>query len=212
LSSSEGDHGRATQFVKTGYKPLNAIQFPTIGALVSREIARDDIDLPGYVNILPGDNSRFLGGGFLSPQFSPLTIGERGAGPDDLKVPNISPSGDLTPKEFDDKLSLLHAQEHRYAARRRGDVVDGLKSAADQAIRLMQKEAALAFNLDAEDESVRAAYGRSSFGQGCLLARWLVERGVSFVEVTLDGWNIGVDKWPLAFTRRDMDNDGNPKP
>ena len=54
---------------------------------------------------------------------------------------------------------------------------------------MIKTEARGAFRLDEEKAKLRDAYGRSRFGQGCLLARRLVERGVSFVEVTLDGWD-----------------------
>jgi uncharacterized protein (DUF1501 family) len=63
------------------------------------------------------------------------------------------------------------------------------QTAYDRAVRLMRTTAAKAFNLDEEPSAVRDAYGRSLFGQGCLLARRLVERGVPFVEVTLAGDN-----------------------
>jgi hypothetical protein len=53
----------------------------------------------------------------------------------------------------------------------------------------MKSAAAKAFDLDDEKAPVRDAYGRNLFGQGCLLARRLVERHVPFVEVTLNGWD-----------------------
>jgi uncharacterized protein (DUF1501 family) len=63
------------------------------------------------------------------------------------------------------------------------------QSAYDRAVRLMRTTAAKAFDLDEEKSAVRDGYGRNLFGQGCLLARRLVERRVPFVEVTLDGWD-----------------------
>jgi uncharacterized protein (DUF1501 family) len=54
---------------------------------------------------------------------------------------------------------------------------------------MIETEARGAFRLEEEPAKLRDAYGRNRFGQGCLLARRLVERGVSFVEVTLDGWD-----------------------
>ena len=63
------------------------------------------------------------------------------------------------------------------------------QNAYDRAVRLMRTAAAKAFDLDEEKAAVRDAYGRNLFGQGCLLARRLVERQVPFVEVTLNGWD-----------------------
>jgi uncharacterized protein (DUF1501 family) len=59
----------------------------------------------------------------------------------------------------------------------------------------MRTEAAKAFNLEEEKSALRDAYGRNLFGQGCLLARRLVERGVPFVEVTMGGVNGGAFGW-----------------
>jgi uncharacterized protein (DUF1501 family) len=77
-------------------------------------------------------------------------------------------------------------------------VANSIQAAAARAVRLMRPEAAAAFNLDDEKGKVRDAYGRSLFGQGCLLARRLVERGVPFVEVTLDGWDTHSNNFGLV--------------
>ncbi|MBX9626673.1 MAG: DUF1501 domain-containing protein, partial [Gemmataceae bacterium] len=76
-----------------------------------------------------------------------------------------------------------------FAAGRPAPVAESVRAATLQAVRLMRPEAAAAFDLDAETDKTRAAYGKGVFAEGCLLARRLVERGVPFVEVTLDGWD-----------------------
>src|SRR5262249_36338141 len=63
------------------------------------------------------------------------------------------------------------------------------QDAYERAVRLMRTAAAKAFDLDEEKATMRDAYGRNLFGQGCLLARRLVERQVPFIEVTLNGWD-----------------------
>ena len=78
--------------------------------------------------------------------------------------------------------------------RRSGAPGQSRQTAYDRAVRLMQTNAARAFDLDAEPAKLRDRYGRNLFGQGCLLARRLVEQGVPFIEVTLDragnpGWS-----------------------
>jgi hypothetical protein len=67
--------------------------------------------------------------------------------------------------------------------------VRAYKDMYDDALRLMKSEDLKAFDLNAEPQAVRAAYGNNGFGQGCLLARRLVENDVRFVEVTLGGWD-----------------------
>src|SRR5207237_8595437 len=69
-----------------------------------------------------------------------------------------------------------------------------------KAQKMIDTEAKGGFRLDEEPAKLRDAYGRNRFGQGCLLARRLVERGVSFVEVTLDGWDTHVNNFEMVKT------------
>lgn len=191
MTSKEGDHGRATQFVKTGYLPQGAIQFPAVGALLAQEIGREEIDLPGFVSIAPERLAATAGGGFLGPRFGPLVVGgqERAGLGDALKVPDLERLAGVTDSAQAERLALLNGLETRFHTGRESAVVDALRAATTRALRLMQPQAAAAFRLEDESESVRNAYGRTLFGQACLLARRLVERGVACVEVTLGGWD-----------------------
>ncbi|OWK46525.1 DUF1501 domain-containing protein [Fimbriiglobus ruber] len=197
MATKEGDHGRARFVSLTGYAPQGAIQFPAIGSLVSHEFADPDTDLPGFVSIGGRANGgeAAIGGGFLGPRFSPLVVGGgRGRpgpamGADDLKVPDLSLPADVSAASQTKRLDLLSGLERDFESGRGSPVADTLKAATDRAVRLMRPEAAAAFRLEDEKDTLRDTYGRTTFGQGCLLARRLVERGVSFVEVTLDGWD-----------------------
>ncbi len=93
------------------------------------------------------------------------------------------------------RMKLLAGLEEGFDPGDGAPVAETLRAATDQAVRLMRPEAAAAFRLDDEKSSLRDAYGRTTFGQGCLLARRLVQRGVSFVEVTLDGWDTHNDNF-----------------
>lgn len=188
LTSREGDHGRATVFVKTGYTPQGPIQFPHVGAAVARELASESLDLPAFVSVAPGRGAG-VGGGFLGPKFAPLAIGETATSPADLTVPDLTRAAGVTAAALDDRVGLLAGLERRFEADRPSPVVDVLQAATAKAVRLMKPEAASAFDLTTEPARVRDGYGRTLFGQGCLLARRLVERGVPFVEVTLGGWD-----------------------
>ncbi len=86
-------------------------------------------------------------------------------------------------------MDLLQGLQRDFLARHGGAAPRSHQAAYDRALRLMRTAAAKAFNLSEEAPSLRDAYGRNFFGQGCLLARRLVERGVPFVEVTLDNWD-----------------------
>lgn len=188
LTSKEGDHGRATSFVKTGYTPQGPIQFPHVGAAVARELVVESLDLPAFVSIAPG-RTAMIGGGFLGPKFAPLAIGETATGPAELTVPDLDRAKGVSQAALDDRVNLLAGLENGFESGRTSPVVDSLRTATTKAVRLMKPEAAAAFDLSREADRVRESYGRTLFGQGCLLARRLVERGVPFVEVTLGGWD-----------------------
>lgn len=187
MSTREGDHSRARVVSMTGYTPQGAIQFPALGSLVSHEFNVTN-DIPNYVRV--GGQPTVSGGGFLGPQYAPFVVGGRGR----REMP--AANAVLKVEDLHAESESLLAQRLRLQAELRSvsrmpasPVVDALESASDRALRLMNPRAAAACNLDDEERSLRDSYGTGAFGQGCLLARRLVERGVSFVEVSLDGWD-----------------------
>lgn len=196
MATREGDHGRARLVSLTGYSPQGAIQFPALGALVAHELAAPDADLPGFVSIGGRINAgdATLGGGFLGPRYSPLVVGGGGRrrmpdAAEDLSVPDLGRPKAISAGQHSKRLGLLEGLDRDFETGKGSAVADTLKAATDRAVRLMRPEAAAAFRLEDEKETLRDSYGRTTFGQGCLLARRLVERGVAFVEVTLDGWD-----------------------
>jgi hypothetical protein len=194
MATREGDHGRASYLATTGYIPQGALQFPALGSLVSKELADESLDLPGYVSVSPRRNQN-LGGGFLGPRYSPLVVGDRdrsrepAASAESIRVPDLTRPRSISDATYADRLDLLAELEREFHAGKDSPVVDSMQSAVARAVRLMRPEAAGAFRLEDEDPKLLERYGRGNFGQGCLLARRLVERGVSFVEVALDGWD-----------------------
>jgi hypothetical protein len=200
LTSKEGDHGRATFLLRTGYLPQGPIEYPSIGALVSKELGDEQSELPNFVSIAPFRvlNQGAFGSGFLGPRHAPLIVGENGFGaggqgqngPDRaLRVQDLAPPAEIGKDQTDARMDLLRAVQHDFLAGHPDRPALSHQSAYDRALRLMRTTAAKAFDLDAEKAPVRDAYGRNLFGQGCLLARRLVERRVPFVEVTLNGWD-----------------------
>ncbi|MGH7129784.1 MAG: DUF1501 domain-containing protein, partial [Planctomycetaceae bacterium] len=70
MTSSEGDHQRATQLMMTGYRPRGGnVNYPVLGSLISKELGRADNDLPNFVSISPFRFAQ-LGAGFLGPQYA----------------------------------------------------------------------------------------------------------------------------------------------
>jgi hypothetical protein len=194
MATKEGDHGRATLHLRTGNLPQGAIDFPVLGSLVAREKEQPGSDLPGYVSITPRVGVAALSAGFLGPQYAPLVVGGVGDvfGGDPaggLRVENLGLPANVSPTRMTDRLALLDESEADFLASRPGSATASHRSAYQRAVRLMRESAARAFDLSDEDDKLRDRYGRTRFGQGCLLARRLVERGVPFVEVALGGWD-----------------------
>jgi Protein of unknown function (DUF1501) len=207
MTTREGDHGRAAYFLRTGYMPAGEIQYPPIGALLAHELGAEDAVLPKFVSIAPdrGVNPAAYSPGFLGPQYAPLVVGDAGmvAGQQGqnvyeraLRVENLEAPHSVLPSHVDARIDLVAEMDRGFLQQHQGSAAAlNHQAAYDRAARLVRSAAGKAFDLDDEKDAVRDAYGRNLFGQGCLLARRLVERGVPFVEVTLGGVNGGVFGW-----------------
>ena len=208
MSTKEADHGRATYYMRTGHVPGGPIQYPALGALVAKELEQPDAELPGFVSVAP---SRFLspaayGPGFLGPQYAPLMVGEnanfiavqpnnRDAYEGALKVKDMDLPRGVGDKRAVARVRLLDEMEQDFLAERAGPASLSHRTAYQRAVHMMRSTAAKAFDLSDEPAKLRDAYGRNLFGQGCLLARRLVERGVPFVEVTLSNAPGAPNNW-----------------
>jgi hypothetical protein len=206
MSTKESDHSRASYLLRTGRVPGGPVQYPTIGSALSKELGSLEAELPNFVSIAP---FRFLspaayGPGFLGPEHAPLIVGENAAifGPQQqqnvdqaLRVEDLDLPGGVSQARANARVQLLDDMEQGFLARRSGVGPLAHRTAYQRAVTLMRSRAARAFDLNGESRATRDGYGRTLFGQGCLLARRLVERGVPFVEVTLStapGVNNGI--------------------
>jgi len=197
MSTKEADHGRATYTMRTGHAPGGPIQYPALGALVAKELESPDAELPSFASIGP---SRFnspgaYGPGFLGPRYAPLIVGENAANiggqqtDQALKVQALDLPASVGAARAAARVQLLEEMEEDFLAERSGIASLSHRTAYQRAVTMIRSPAAKAFNLEEEAKELRDRYGRNLFGQGCLLARRLVERGVPFIEVNLGGWD-----------------------
>ncbi len=194
MSTKEGDHTRATYFMHTGYLPQGPIRYPTVGAFLSKQLRDESCDLPSFVSVNPfrAFSPAAYGPGFLGPSWSPLVVESSMTGDEEnrdvsFEVSNLKTASGVTPQQADARLQLLASLEHDFLAKRPGGPGTSHVQSYERAVRMMKSAAVEAFHLDSEEAILRDAYGRNPFGQGCLLARRLIESGVSFVEVNLSG-------------------------
>ncbi|NCF92920.1 MAG: DUF1501 domain-containing protein, partial [Verrucomicrobiaceae bacterium] len=182
LSSTQGAHEQGQYFMHSSYTPRGTIQHPGLGAWMHRLDGRKNSTLPASVRI--GGSSRGSGSGFLESKFAPLVINNPNDG-----LKNSKRRQGMSEKEFKDRLDLASAFDEEFHRRYNHKKVRAYTDMYEDAIRLMKSEDLKAFDLNKESKDVRDEYGDNSFGQGCLLARRLIENDVRFVEVSLGGWD-----------------------
>ncbi len=181
MVSSEKEHDRAIALVRTGYQPSSAIRYPTFGAVVARDRERFEADLPSFVRIgKPRITTRDVDSGVLGVRYNPFKIDQSGVLP-----PNLAAG--VAPEVMRRRLALAEQFDGQFAGNGGAAAAAEKKQVYDRTARLVLSPRAGVFDLSSEPDPLRDAYGRTNFGQGCLLARRLVEQGVSFVEVISTG-------------------------
>ncbi|HWB11422.1 MAG TPA: DUF1501 domain-containing protein [Pirellulales bacterium] len=196
LSTKEGEHGLATQLMMTGYPVQQAgVRYPSLGSLLAKELGNDESDLPNFISLSP---FRMVDAGFLGPNYAPLTVSGASDDPNtraNLALEDLAPPRDRGDKAMKSQFDVLRFLEREFDKGDKADAVKAHRASYAKAMRMVESQGRKAFQLDEEPTELRDAYGRNRFGQGCLLARRLVERGVAFVEVTLAGAPGNVAGW-----------------
>jgi hypothetical protein len=189
MTSREGNHGRATYLLHTSYAPSGGIVHPGIGSIVARSLGQADFDLPNFVSI----QGASVGPSFLGVQHAPFVVLDPNRPPDNLTAP-------VADQRLNRRLNLMRELEEPFAQSGAASHVRDHQTLYGQTARFVLSPRVRSFNLDLEPERLRDAYGRSPYGQGCLMARRLVEAGVPFVEVQSSGWDTHGNE--LASLRR----------
>jgi hypothetical protein len=179
MTNKEGNHQRATYQLHTGYVPSATIKHPHLGCSMVSERGESKFDLPHIVSI----GGTTIGAGFLGAAIEPFVVQNPQQPPENTE-PRVG--GD----RFRRRLGLLERIEGAGFERTGGsDRVRDHKALYRQTSKMILSPHMKAFRLDDEPEPLRDAYGRTPFGQGCLLARRLVQAGVTFIEVRSNGWD-----------------------
>jgi len=196
MNGKEGQHPRATFFMHTGYLPSPAVKYPTFGSIVAKELGDPASDLPSFVRIGAGQgaNASAMGGaGILGVDYDPLLMTAAGRPPENTALATDE-------KRFHRRLDLLGRLQSDYANHGGQQEVSDHQKIYAQASRLVLSPKMEGFNLDKEPQKVKDAYGSSAFGQGCMLARRLIETGVTFVEVSHGPWDTHQDNFNRTKT------------
>jgi hypothetical protein len=202
LTTTEGDHMRGNQLMHSSYTPNPAIAFPSLGSIVSHEAPKlagyREISLPNYIAVGGGAG----GPGFLGMTYAPFSIQNPGTPPENVRPPQgLGGSEVETEDRIQRRRRLWNTVEGQFMQDRapylttekdRAKFADGSKNHNDvyqRAFQLVASKDGKVFDLKGESAAALAAYGNSQFGRSALMARRLVEAGVSAVEISLGGWD-----------------------
>lgn len=193
LAHTEGAHERASHLLLTGWTPVPGLVYPSIGSVVAKELGGIGA-MPPYVAI-PQSSFGFNYGnaGYLEAAYNPFAVG---GDPNDanFQVRDVALPGGIAAERLEGRRTLLQAVD---AGFRRFESLPSSRSRSEftqRAYDMISSPAAKkAFQIQEEPAAVRDAYGRHAVGQGCLLARRLVEAGVRFVTVNHGGWDTHSD-------------------
>ena len=180
MNTETGAHGPGQYLMRTGYKQIATTRHPGLGAWIHRLAGRSHETLPHSVLIGGGE-----GPGYLGSQYAPVPIGNPRKGLQNTKSPRY-----LAENQFERRMRLATAFDTSFRSlAKQSSRVNGYDSLYREAIGLLKSEDLKAFDITKEPKKAQEAYGKSQFGQGCMLARRLVEHGVRYVEVSLKGWD-----------------------
>lgn len=183
LTSNQGAHEQGNYFMHTSYAPRGTIRHPGLGAWLNLfQPGAGHDTLPNYVYV--GNDSRHPGAGFLPAVHQPLFVNHPESG-----IKNVTRQDGLSAEKLEKRLGLAAELDREFVEAFPHRRVKAYAEMYDGAMRMMRSADLKAFDLAAESEAIRRAYGADPFGQGCLLARRLLEHGVRFVEVSLGGWD-----------------------
>jgi uncharacterized protein (DUF1501 family) len=188
MSTREADHNRGRYYMHTGYVPSTTVEHPSYGAVIAHELADQvpNLEIPPFVSVGGGS----VGPGFLGMTYAPFVVDTNG------DVRNLK--FEIDQSRLEQRLLTLKAIENSFASQNRGDVPKDHQKILDKTISLMTSKQMEAFKVDKEPKEVLERYGvtggqgmraNPGFARGCLMARRLVEQGVSFVEVDFGGWD-----------------------
>jgi hypothetical protein len=180
VTSNQGAHEQASYLMHTSYQKRGTIVHPTFGSWVAKLSGAINRTIPSHVKIGGGGG----GAGFLESRYGALPINNPRAG-----LSNSSMADYLDATQFNDRIKLAESLNTVFREQYDQKQIRAYTDLYRDAVKLMKSEDLKAFDISSEPEAMTELYGESNFGQGCLLARRLIENKVRYVEVTRGGWD-----------------------
>ena len=185
VTSTQGAHLQGIYYMRTSYEMNQTIRHPGMGAWGSHFLGPGETALPQNVKI--GGSITGFWGGFLDPKHAAFPVANPTLGIQNGELPES-----ISGARFERRLQRLRAMNAKYVKGTPSDATNAHVQLFDEAVKLMKSAELEGFDLSRESKQKRESYGDNTLGQGCLLARRLVERGVRFVEVNDRGWDMHI--------------------
>lgn len=177
VNTSENDHGKGKYMMFHGRKQTPGGNFPKLGAVAAKALAARDNPLPGHVLITNGGGGgRNNDSAYLGPRFASISLGNGKPPQNTARPDSLTADSDAARQEFRRKLN------DQFMSRRRSAMTEAFTYSYEQALQMMEKRDV--FDLSKEPAQDLERYGKHDLGQHCVLARRLLEKGITYVEVS----------------------------
>jgi len=187
MTHGEAAHERGTHNMFTGYRPSPALQYPSMGSVVSHELGPRN-NMPPYIAV-PGINTPHAGTGYLGSAYGAFALGSDPA-QSGFSVRDLTLPGGIDVKRFEERREMRAAVDAHFSKLEKSDALAGMDSFYERAYAMISSDKArAAFDLSKEPDKLRDDYGRTTAGSRFILARRLVEAGVRFVSTSYGAWD-----------------------
>lgn len=178
LNTRENNHSQGKYIMETGRRQNPAEQYPHLGSVAAKLLSSDNNPLPGYIHVSPrGDGGVNRGdAAFLGPRYASVTLPDGNPPENLLRPPTLSELADSQRQDLRNRFNS------RFIPTRRSADTEAYTTSYDQAAEVMQRRQI--FDITRESMQTQERYGRHDFGRHCLMARRLLENGVTFVKVS----------------------------
>jgi hypothetical protein len=203
VTHPDAGHESASHYLLTGYKPTNDIpaqEMPSYGSIVAKERGSRQPGIPAYITV--PNAPRSSAAGYLGVSYNPFSVGDDPNGAN-FSVRNLTLPNGISMNRLDSRRRLLQSIDTLRRDSDQTGLMDGFDAFTRQAFEMVVSPAAQrAFNINQEDSRSRDQYGRNSVGQSMLLARRLIEAGVTFVTVNAGGWDTHANNFEELKNRK----------
>ena len=176
VNTAEDDHGKGIKMMLTGRREMPGVENPVLGAVVAKAVANEASGLPGHIQITAGGGGRTNDSAYLGPKYAGLALGNGQPPANTVRPDAIAAAAD------EQRNAMRRAANERFLSRRRTAMTDAYTYSYEQAQQLMAQRDI--FDVAKESEADQARYGKHDIGRHCLLARRLIESGITYVQVS----------------------------